>query len=207
MRYFLIGFCLVCVAVVSLAGLRGGKSRRPPIEVFPDMDRQPKLRPQTGNNFFADRLSSRLAVPGTVARSQPYADTPVHTGRVTGTTNFVEVIPVPVTAQLLARGQQRYDINCAICHGVAGDGKGVVPKLGMTVIADLHDIQGRKLVQAPDGQIFDTITQGKNLMGGYGASISIHDRWAIVAYVRALQRSHLAGLADVPDAQQAVLKK
>lgn len=207
MRYFLIGFCLVCVAVVSVAGLRGGKSRRPPIEIFPDMDRQPKLRPQTQNPFFADQLSSRLQVPGTVARGEPYADIPVNTGRVTGTTNFVEVIPVPVTAELLARGQQRYNINCAICHGAAGDGKGITPKLGMTVIADLHDIQGRKLVQAPDGQIFDTITHGKNLMGGYGANMTVADRWAVVAYVRALQRSRLARLEDVPDTQQAAFKK
>jgi len=195
MRYFLIGFCLVCVAVVSLAGWRGSKSRRPPIEIIPDMDRQPKLRPQTLNPFFPDQLSSRLQVPGTVARGEPYADIPLNTGRVTGTTNFVEVMPVPVTAQLLARGQERYNINCAICHGAAGDGKGITPKLGMTVIADLHDIQVRKLVQAPDGQIFDTITHGKNLMGGYGPNISIPDRWAIVAYVRALQRSRLPAAA------------
>ncbi|MBI3192342.1 MAG: c-type cytochrome [Pedosphaera parvula] len=207
MRYLLIGFCVLCVAVVSVAGLRGSKSQRPPIEIIPDMDRQPKLRPQTVNAFFPDGLSSRLQVPGTVARGEPYADTPVNTGRMTGTTNFVETIPVPVTAELLARGQQRFNVNCAICHGPAGDGKGVVTKLGMTVIADLHDILARKLVQAPDGQIFDTITNGKNLMGGYGANIAVADRWAIVAYVRALQRSHLATLEDVPDTQQGIFKK
>jgi len=107
MRYFLIGFLLLCLVIVSIAGLRGDKSRRPPIELFPDMDRQPKLRPQTHNNLFADQFSSRLPVEGTVPRSKPtvledrqiypFEDNPLNTGRVPGTTNFVETIPLPVT--------------------------------------------------------------------------------------------------------------
>ena len=130
MRYFLLG-CLLCgVVVVSIAGFRSSQSRRPPIELFPDMDRQPKLRPQTHNSLFADQLSSRLPVEGTVPRNRPtvlenkeiypFEDNPLNTGRVPGTTNFVETIPLPVTEQLLTRGQQRYAINCAPCHGASG---------------------------------------------------------------------------------------
>ena len=214
MRYFLIGFLLLCLVVVSIAGFRGGKSRRPPIELFPDMDRQPKLRPQTQNNLFADQFSSRLPVEGTVPRSQPtvladreiypFEDNPLNTGRVPGTTNFVETIPLSVTEQLLARGQQRYTINCAPCHGATGDGKGITSKYNMLAMANFHDL---RLVKMPDGEIFNTITYGKNLMGGYGPNVTITDRWAIVAYVRALERSRLASIDDVPEALRSSLKK
>ena len=214
MRYFLIGFLLLCLVVVSIAGFRGSTSLRPPIELFPDMDRQPKLRPQTHNSLFADQLSSRLAVEGTVPRSNPTAlegkeiypfeDNPLNTGRVPGTTNFVETIPLPVTEQLLARGQQRYAINCTPCHGASGDGKGITSKYNMLAMANFHDV---RLVKMPDGEMFNTITYGKNLMGGYGPNVTITDRWAIVAYVRALERSRLASLDDVPEAMRSTLRK
>jgi len=214
MRYFLIGFLLLCLVVVCIAGFRGGTSRRPPIELFPDMDRQPKLRPQTHNSLFADQLSSRLPVEGTVPRSKPtmvedkeiypFEDNPLNTGRVPGTTNFVEIIPLPLSEQLLARGQQRYTINCAPCHGASGDGKGITSKYNMLAMANFHDV---RLVKMPDGEIFNTITYGKNLMFGYGPKVTITDRWAIVAYVRALERSRLASLDDVPEAQRSSLRK
>src|SRR5580692_2088501 len=109
MRYFLLFFVICTVMVVSIAGFRGSISRRPPIEIFPDMNRQPKLRPQTPDLFFADGKSSRLPVEGTIAHDDMhYEDLPVNTGRVTGTTNFVATIPVEVTGKLLARGQQRF---------------------------------------------------------------------------------------------------
>ena len=214
MRYFLLG-CLLCgVVVVSIAGFRGGKTRRPPIELFPDMDRQPKLRPQAHNSFFTDQLSSRLPVEGTVARSKPvvvegrevypFEDTPLNTGRVPGTTNFVETLPLPVTEQLLARGQQRYTISCSPCHGAAGDGKGITAKYNMLAMANFHDA---RLVKMPDGEIFNTITYGKNLMGAYGANVTVMDRWAIVAYVRALERSRLASVEDVPEGVRSTLRK
>jgi len=214
MRYFLLG-CLLCgVVVVSIAGFRGGKTRRPPIELFPDMDRQPKLRPQAHNSFFTDQLSSRLPVEGTVARSKPvvvegrevypFEDTPLNTGRVPGTTNFVETLPLPMSEQLLARGQQRYTINCSPCHGAAGDGKGVTAKYNMLAMANFHDA---RLVKMPDGEFFNTITYGKNLMGAYGANVTVMDRWAIVAYVRALERSRLASVEDVPEGVRSTLRK
>ena len=214
MRYFLSGFVLLCLVVVSIAGFRGERSRRPPIELFPDMDRQPKLRPQEHNNFFPDQLSSRRTVEGTVPRSKPlvvdgreiypFEDNPVNTGRIPGTTNFVERIPLPLTEQLLARGQQRYTIHCAPCHGAAGDGKGITSKYGMIAMANFHDA---RLVKMPDGEIFNTITYGKNLMGAYGPNVTLTDRWAIIAYVRALERSRLASLDDVPEAQRSSLRK
>ncbi|HXD00920.1 MAG TPA: cytochrome c [Verrucomicrobiae bacterium] len=204
MRYFLLIFALCVVTVVGIAGRRGSLSRRPPIEIFPDMNRQPRLRPQTPDDFFADGRSSRMPIPGTIAQEDThYEDLPVNTGRVTGTTNFVETIPVEVTAKLLARGQQRFNINCSPCHGMQADGNGVVKKLGLATVANLHD---KRIVELADGEIFNTITYGKNTMGPYGANVTIDDRWAIIAYLRALQLSQLGTVDDVPEPARAALK-
>ncbi len=214
MRYVLLSLLLLAVIVLSLAGFRGGLSRRPPIEIFPDMDRQPKLRPQTANGFFDDGLSSRLPVTGTVPQTAPvkvgdrevypYADDPFNTGRETGTTNFIATLPVPVTAGLLARGQERYQVHCAPCHGAGGDGKGIVSKYQMVGMANFHD---KRLVLMADGEIFNTITYGKNLMSPYGPNVDVADRWAIIAYLHALQRSRLGSLDDVPEPARATLPK
>lgn len=203
MRYFLFIVFLSVVLAAAVAGKRGSLARKPPIEVFPDMDRQPRLRPQEPSKFFSDQLASRQPLEGTVARGTPYEDIPLHTGRVTGSTNFVEVMPVEVTGSLLTRGQERFQIYCLPCHGAVGDGKGVITKYGMAVIANLHD---PRIVKMPDGEIFNTVTYGKNLMGAYGATVSIADRWAIISYVRALQRSRLATMDDVPEAARPALK-
>ena len=221
MRYFLLIFFLTGVLVVGVAGFRGGTSRQPPIEVFPDMDRQPKLRPQDRNSFFPDGRSSRLPVSGTVARSTPYRglananpsdpvypfqETSVNTGIITGTTNFLESIPFQMNEGLMDRGRDRYQIYCTPCHGPAGDGNGVIKKIAMPTVANLHD---QRLVQMADGQIFNAITRGSpsQLMGSYAAQISVEDRWAIVAYVRALQRSRLGSIDDVPESQRPTLNK
>jgi mono/diheme cytochrome c family protein len=217
MRYLLAGFLLIAVGVVGVAGFRGGLSRRPPIEVFPDMDRQAKLRPQSGNEFFADRFSSRFHAPNTIPRAAavqvagqpvwPFEDHPLNTGMVAGTpvgaTNFVEVSPLPITAELVSRGRERFSIHCQPCHGAAGDGKGATTKYGMVVIANLHD---PRIVRMADGEIFNTVTLGKNLMQGYASNLAPEDRWAVLAYVRALQLSRLATLEEVPADQQAALK-
>ena len=109
--YFCLGFLLLSVVTFAIAGKRGSLSRKPPIEVIPDMDRQPKIRPQTPNAFFADGRSSRLPVQGTVARGAAYQDIPMNTGRETGTTNFVAVNPLPVNEVVMARGRERYEIS------------------------------------------------------------------------------------------------
>jgi mono/diheme cytochrome c family protein len=214
MRYFLLIFGVLVVLVVLIAGRRGDLTRNRPIQIFPDMKRQLKLRPQTANSFFANGLSSQLPPPGTIARSEPlnvggqvvypFEDLPVNTGRVPGSTNFVELNPLPVTAQLLNRGQQRYGIYCTPCHGATGEGKGITQKIGaMAVVANLHD---KRIVELPDGDLFNTISQGKNLMGAYGAQIAVEDRWAVVAYLRALQLSRLGAVEDLSPEVRATLK-
>jgi cytochrome c5 len=204
MRYFFAIYVLVIIAVVSIAGLRGSYTTKPPLEVFSDMDRQNKLRPQAANSFFATGRSSQIYVEGTIARGMPYQDIPINTGTLTGKTNFVSSIPVIINEALLERGRQRYDINCSPCHGDGGDGKGVVTKYGMVAVANFHD---PRLVKMTAGEIFNTITHGKNLMGSYGANIDISDRWAIVAYLRALQRSRLAVLDEIPGNERAALQQ
>ena len=222
MRYFYLIFFLTCVTVIGLAGFRGSKSRRPPIELFADMVRQNKARPQSPSDFFADERSSRARPEGTVEHSQPYEingktvlaggkpvypdeDTPMNTGRITGTTNFIDTGPLDITRQLLDRGQERYQIYCLPCHGPAGDGKGITGKYGMISMANFHD---ERLVKMGDGEIFNTMTAGKlPLMPAYGALIPVVDRWAIISYIRALQRSQLAAVEDVPEAKRGELGK
>ena len=214
MRYFLLIFGVAVVLVMAIAGKRGDMSRRSPIEVFPDMDRQLKLRPMQPNSFFANGLSSQPHVPGTIARStplqtaagpvMPYEDAPVNTGRKPGTTNYVELNPLALNLDLLKRGQQRYTINCAPCHGQLGDGNGITKKYGMTVVANLHD---KRIVEMGDGEIFYVISNGRNLMQSYASQVDVQDRWAIVAYVRALQLARLGSIDDVPEPQRATLVK
>jgi mono/diheme cytochrome c family protein len=221
MRYFLLLFVLTCVAVVGVAGFRGSHSRRTAIEWFPDMVRQNKVRPQTPSDFFPDQESSRFVPAGTIAHTAPYVingeplvidgkpvyryeDAPVNTGRIPGTTNFIALNPLPLTRQLLERGEQRFKINCMPCHGPAGDGKGITSKYNMFSMANFHD---QRLVNMPDGEIFNTITYGKNLMGSYGDNVPVEDRWAIIYYVRTLERSQLASVEDVPDPERAQFKK
>ena len=217
MRYIisiiLVGAALGA-AVVGIAGFRGGPTRKPPIEIFPDMNRQLKLRPMEANTFFPNGVSSQLPPPGTIARSEPiqtvsgpvysFEDSPVNTGRVTGTTNFVATNPLPVNEALLQRGHERFDIFCAPCHGRLGDGNGITKKLSlMPAVANLHD---QRIVVMTDGEIFNTITHGKSTMAAYGPLMPAQDRWAVIAYLRALQLSWLGSTNDLPADQQAALK-
>ena len=204
MRYFLLVLALGVVTVMGIFGKRGHNFKEPPLEIFPDMDRQPKLRPQQPSLVFANGRSSQEPVPGTVARGDHYQNSPINTGREAGTTNFIANIPVPVTEQVMARGQQRYEIYCTPCHGPQGDGTGIVKKYGYASIRSLHE---KIVVTQGDGEIFNTITYGfRTTMFPYGSQISIEDRWAIVAYVRALQRSRLGALDEVPAELKAGLK-
>lgn len=202
------------VAVVCIAGFRGEVLRKPPIEVFADMNRQSKLRPQRPFDFMPNGVSSQLPPPGTVARSQPietvdgavysFEDASVNNGRVTGTTNFVETNPLPVNRELLEHGRERFDIYCSPCHGKLGDGNGITKKIGdMPAVANLHDV---RIVTMTDGEIFNTITYGKNTMGAYGPLVPPQDRWAIIAYLRALQLSWLGSTNELSADQQAMLK-
>lgn len=217
MRYFIAALLLTGVLALGMAGFRGSKSRKPPIELFPDMDRQPKLGPQTENHFFADRRSSRMPVAGTIARVAPlegvqvegkpvfeFQDGPVTTGLVAGTTNFVETGPFEYTAQFVSRGRDRYQIMCLPCHGPVGDGNGITKKFGMAVVANLHE---PRIVKMGDGELFHVISHGRGQMGAYNGQVDVRDRWAIIAYVRALQLSRLATVEDVPEQMRSSLKK
>ncbi len=214
MRYFILIFGVVVVGLVLVAGRQGDLSRNRPIQIFPDMKRQAKLRPQNANGFFANGLTSQLPQPGTIAQSKPllvagrevysFEDAPVNTGRVAGTTNFVELNPYPVTAPFLARGQERFNIYCAPCHSQLGDGNGVPKKINaMAIVANLHD---KRIVELTDGELFNTVSYGKNNMQGYAPQIPVEDRWAIIAYLRALQLSRLGSVDDLAPETRAKLK-
>ena len=215
MRYFLIIFGVCVLATMGILGKRGSHFRKPPMFIFPDMEWQLKLRPQKESSFFTNGLTSQMAVPGTIARSTPirtaagqvypYEDSPVNTGYVTGTTNFVENNPLAITAQLLKRGQQRFTINCSPCHGATADGNGITKKIGaMAVVANLHD---KRIVEMADGELFFVISNGRNLMMPYGPNVTVEDRWAIIAYLRALQLARLGTIDDVAPELRANLKK
>jgi len=155
-----------------------------------------------------------MSPAGTIGRSAaiqtangpvyPFEDAPVNTGCAAGTTNFVELNPLHVDLVLLQRGRDRFDIYCAPCHGKLGDGNGITKKIGdMPAVANLHE---KRMVEMPDGEVFNTITKGKGLMGAYGPLVSTEDRWAIVAYLRALQLSRLGTADDLPEGQRAAFK-
>jgi mono/diheme cytochrome c family protein len=212
--YFILVFCACMAALFAIVGIPGHLSRTPPLEVFPDMDRQAKLRPEKPFEFFTNGLSSQLPPAGTIARSAPietangavypFEDSPVNTGRNFGATNFVEINPLPINAVLLQRGREQFDIYCAPCHGRLGDGNGILKKIGaMPAVANLHD---QRIVDMADGEIFNTITHGKGLMGAYGPIVVAQDRWAIVAYLRALQLSWQGSTNELTAEQRATLK-
>lgn len=170
-------------------------SSRPPMDlmqVFGDMRRQPKYLPQGASPLFADGRASRPPVPGTVARGELNADPVFYTGMRDG--NYV-ANPLPIDMDVLKRGQERFNIYCAPCHDRTGEGKGIVAQRASWPAINLHD---QRIHDMADGQIFDTITHGKRTMPAYRFQIPGHDRWAIVAYVRALQRSTSGTVADVP---------
>ena len=219
---------LTIAAVLGLgfAGFRGAKTELTHVEWFNDMSHQPKEQPQHHSTFFNDGRSARQPVAGTVPIGfnlegryfqtegnnlvdghGGFANQPdyFNTGRMGDV--YGDGIPAFLAergADLLARGQQRFDINCAICHGKAGQGNGPVKAFGLMTIRALTD---EGLRAQPDGQIFNTITHGKSTMGAYGPVITVEDRWAIVAYVRALQKVAEGKLAAVAETKPAEAKK
>jgi mono/diheme cytochrome c family protein len=221
LRGFLLISLLLTIAAVAVLGFRGEKTTNEPWEIFPDMVRQMKVRAQSPLNFFADGRGPRLPVNGTVpiGYEMPKPQTPgapeshsvagfsvgpdyINTGKMG--TNWGTGIPVPVTAQLLQRGRERFNITCAMCHGLTAAGNGITKSYGLATVVTLQDDRIRKMA---DGEIFKTITNGKDTMMAYGPNIMVMDRWAIIAYLRALQRSQGAAIADVPPEHRADLDK
>jgi mono/diheme cytochrome c family protein len=180
---------LAFASLVVISGCaRGCTSSRPPIHINPSMDDQPKVRPQAASTFFFDGASMREPVPGTVPIGGLRENEPFFTGKGADG-QFVAAIPHPVDDALLERGRQRYTIYCQPCHDARGDGMGILFQRGNVPTASFHQ---EKIQKYADGQIFDVITNGVGLMAGYRWPIPPADRWAIVAYVRELQRERLA---------------
>jgi mono/diheme cytochrome c family protein len=154
---------------------------------------QPRYEPFEASAFFADGASARPSVPGTVARGQLQQDEHLYTGRMAG--DFAQSFPFTVTVEILERGQERYGIFCTPCHGLVGDGQGIMTEYGMRTPTSFHDAELRA---EPAGYYFDLITNGTRVMPSYAARISPADRWAIVAYIRALQLSQNADVSQLP---------
>ncbi len=158
-----------------------------------DMHDQPKLEPLEVSDFFADGQASRQPVPGTVARGWPVAPSPVETG-LDADGKRVTALPVALDAALVARGQERYDIFCSPCHARTGDGNGMIVKRGFKQPESFHSARLRDI---PVGYYFDVITNGFGQMSSYRTQVPVDDRWAIAAYIRALQLSRNAPAASL----------
>jgi mono/diheme cytochrome c family protein len=206
MRYFFLIYALIALLVVGIFGIRGQKFSKPPVRIFPDMDEQDKLKAQKPDAFFADGHGGRLPV----SQTQPRGFNPegakviggipeyefggqtgyYYTGHVGD--YFGNGMPEELklddasAAELIHKGKERYGIYCAVCHGTSGNGLGMTSNYGVPGIANLQlpTFQGEAY---PDGRLYNTITNGKGLMSGYGYNIPVRDRWAIVSYVRTLQ--------------------
>ncbi|MEM9160448.1 MAG: cytochrome c [Verrucomicrobiota bacterium] len=204
MRYVYLTFFLAVIATVSILGFRGDKSTRPPIEVFPDMDRMPKYHPQGKSEFFSDGRADRMPVENTVPRGAYFEDEYKQTGRLGA--DFGMGIPVALNNELMAKGEERYNIYCAVCHGLAGDGKGRTADYGMVAIADLT-LSPYMAPAMTDGQVYEIIVKGSRSgrMFGYADKLSVEERWAVVAYVRALQRAANGTANDLTPAKREEL--
>ena len=226
-RYFLAGFALAVVAVLALAGFRGDFTAKTPIQIFPDMKDQPRFDPQHPSMFFSDDRAARPIVPGTVPQGYTlagrYANNQANNARALsgpgGFSNALDYVStgrigefwgngmpkeIGATAAVMERGRERFNVFCSPCHGQTGAGNGIVSQYGLNGIANLHQARLRTM---PDGQLFETITRGKNTMAPYGSSVTVEDRWAIIAYVRARHRSQNAKLDDVPADRRTDLDK
>ena len=228
MRYAYYTLAFLVVLLLSVMGFRGLRSTQPPIEVFPDMDRQAKYKPQAGSEFFADGRADRPIPVGTVpygrgrgveivrnekgeALPGPFhdpaylrADDFRYAGRAADGT-FARGFPIEVSEAVVRRGQGRFNIYCAPCHGPLGDGNGITKSYGMVATPTYHDDRLRAMAE---GEIFNTITNGKNTMMPYADKLSPDDRWAVISYVRVLQRAREGRIDDVTDpaAKEALLK-
>ncbi len=204
----LVALSFVPLAIVVRA--RTASSPKPPVHLVPDMDSQPKATAQSASTLFADGRAMRLPVEGTVARGELTLDDALHRGRIGEA--FITEYPdgVELTESLLRRGQERYNVCGAPCHGQAGYGDGPVSQRAVELAegtwvppTNFHDegIREREL-----GHLYNTVVNGIRNMPGYGAQIPLEDRWAIVAYVKALQRSQYATIDDVPAEQRDRLR-
>jgi len=183
----------VLIATLALGSALGVGCRQ-------DMHDQPKIEPLEASAFFPDGRGSRPLVEGTVARSEPLGEPPYLTGKQGG--QLVQQAPVAVSGAVLARGRERYNVFCSPCHDRVGTGNGMIVQRGYRQPPSFHD---SRLRGEPDGYFFDIMTNGFGVMPNYAQQIPVADRWAITLYLRALQLSQDATLADVPAEKRATL--
>lgn len=193
---------LVVLSLFLVGCYRGRPSEKQPVHLNRDMDSQPKYKTQSEGNFFANRSAMRLPAEGTVARGQLREDCAIFRGR-DDDGGFLRKAPVPLTESGLRRGRERFDIYCSVCHGRVGDGRGVMVERGYIPPPSFHIDRIR---QMDDGEIFDVITNGIRNMPSYRNQIPVSDRWQIIHYLRALQRSQNATLNDIPEPMRNDLK-
>lgn len=221
MRYFFLIYALVAILVVSIFGFRGDKFEQTPFRIFPDMDDMDRIDPQSESDFFSDGMGSRQPVDKTVphgysavdkeaglidekgfANSLSFYDTGMFDDKVFG--DGLPVDELKLTEEnaeaFLKRGETVFYVQCSRCHGESGNGKGVVASYGIPGVANL---QTSKL---PTGAIYDIIVHGRGGMGSLGHNVNVRDRWAAVAYVKALQYSRNAPLEQVKEAYEAGTK-
>lgn len=167
----------------------------------PDMFVQPRNNPLSASDFFEDGAGARPLVPGTIPRGHLDEDRAFYTGMIG--TNLVTEFPMPVTREVLERGRERFDIYCSVCHGFTGEGDGMIVQRGFPRPPSYHI---DRLRQAPVGHFFDVMTRGYGVMYPYASRVEPADRWTIAAYIRALQLSHNARMADVPNAVRPKLE-
>lgn len=196
----LLLFCLL-----FLTGcFRGSKFEDPPIHLNPNMDNQPKYRSLEESYFFEDGSTMRKPIEGTVAVGRYNEDVSFISGK-NKDGNYVADNPIILTREILDRGQDRYNIYCAPCHSQVGNGKGIVTQYDYPVIpGNFHD---NRIRNQPDGEMFNTITYGLRSMPAYGYQLKTEDVWAVVHYVRALQRSQNASFDDLPNIEKEKMKK
>lgn len=199
MRIFIFIYILVIISTIAILGFRGSITEKEPIEIFSDMDRQAKYKPQAENDFYKnrqnDRLPPKLTVPRGNALKQKEVFNPDYKGKSSEDIllfsgrdedgEFTDIFPYPTDNELMELGKKTYSIYCLTCHGIAGDGNGVTKPYGV-LATSYHD---DRLREAKDGYIYDVIANGKGLMYGLKDRISNKERWAVVLYLRALQLS------------------
>lgn len=189
---------LLSLALLALGACRGQPSDQQPIHLVPDMDWQPKFSPEEETVLFDDGRTMRPLVDGTVAQGHLAEDEGLATGKIGD--KFLARVPVPVDEALIRRGQDRFAIFCTPCHDATGAGRGMTVQRGYPPPVSLTS---ERVMGMPDGNIFNTISHGVRNMPGYRKQIPVADRWAIVAWVRVLERSQNATLDDVPADKRA----
>lgn len=192
------------VALLALGCSQGQPSRKPPIHLQQNMDEQPKYKQQSESKYYADGHAMRMPVEGTVARGWLHTDSIEFYTGFDAKGRLVEHNPRAITMELMQHGQERYKIYCSPCHGQLGNGQGIVVKKGMLAPPSFHE---QRLIDTADGHFFDVMTNGVRNMPAYRYQVPVEDRWAIIAYVRALQRSRMGTIEDIPPDKRSAVRQ